>query len=55
MALKYGNLDQTLTASKAVVVHEAGAQVSGLNPGDSMTLNQALHIMTIFQLIPLKY
>lgn len=47
VALKYGSLDQVLTASKAVNIAEPGAQLCGLKSGDSMTLDQALHILLI--------
>lgn len=48
VALKYGTTDQILTASDAVIITELGAQLCGLEPGDSMTLNQALHILLIY-------
>ncbi len=44
VALKYGTTDQMLVATNAVYVDEAGAQLCGLKPGDTMTLNQALYI-----------
>ncbi len=48
VALKYGSLDQILTATKAVNINEAGAQLIGLKEGDTMTLDQALHILLIY-------
>lgn len=48
VALKYGNLEDTLTASENVIITEAGAQLCGIKPGDTMTLVQALHIMLIY-------
>lgn len=48
VALKYGSLDQVLTASKEVNITEAGAQLIGLKEGDTMTLDQALHILLIY-------
>lgn len=48
VALKYGSLDQVLTASENVIITESGAQLCGLKPGDSMTLDQALHILLIY-------
>ncbi len=48
VALKYGSPDQVLTASSETLVSEAGAQVCGLQVGDTMTLGQALHIMLIY-------
>lgn len=47
VALKYGSLDQTLTATKNIVIHESGAQLAGIKEGDKMTLAQALHISLI--------
>ncbi len=44
VALKHAAPDTVLTATDAVYVNEAGAQLCGLKPGDTMTLNQALHI-----------
>ncbi|WP_081668538.1 D-alanyl-D-alanine carboxypeptidase family protein [Butyrivibrio sp. MC2013] len=48
VALKYGSLSQTLTATDAVVISEAGAQLAGIKKGDSMTLDQALHLLLIY-------
>ena len=48
VALKYGDMEQILVATDAVVVHESGAQLAGIKPGDSMTLNQALRIMLLY-------
>ena len=45
LALKYGNLDDTLTASGNVEITEPGASLVGLNPGDTMTMSQALHAL----------
>jgi len=45
VAMKYGSMDQTLTATESVYISEAGAVLCGLKPGDRMTLNQALHIL----------
>lgn len=47
VAIKHGSTDQMLTASENVKVTEPGAVLSGLNPGDQMTLDQALHILLI--------
>jgi len=47
VALKYGSLEQTLKATDSVIITESGAQLCGLKPGDSMTLNQALHILLL--------
>lgn len=48
VALKYGSLDQILTASDEVNITESGAQLIGLKKGDTMTLDQALHILLIY-------
>lgn len=48
VALKYGSMDQELTATSSVIITESGAQLCGLKPGDTMTLAQALHILLIY-------
>ena len=48
VALKYGKLDQVLTASSDVYISESGAQLIGLKEGDQMTLDQALHLLLIY-------
>lgn len=48
VALKYGTEDQVLTATNSVVVNESGAQLCGVKAGDTMTLNQALHILLMY-------
>lgn len=47
VAIKHGSLNQTLTATKNVMIHESGAQLAGIKQGDTMTLDQALHISLI--------
>lgn len=47
VALKYGSVEQVLTATDAVNITESGAQLCGLKKGDTMTLNQALHVLLI--------
>lgn len=47
VALKNGSPEQVLTATDAVKNTEAGAQLVGLNRGDVMTLDQALHILLL--------
>ena len=47
VAIKYGSMDQTLTATDVVNITESGAQLCGLKSGDRMTLNQALHILLL--------
>ena len=39
--------DQVLTADESIYVDEAGAQMCGIAIGDTMTLDQALHLMLI--------
>ena len=48
VALKNGSLDQLLMADNDVYVTEDGAQKIGLKAGDSMTLEQALHLLLIY-------
>ena len=48
VALQNGSLDQTLTATDSVKITESGAQLCGLKAGDTMTLDQALHILLIY-------
>ncbi|MBR3761592.1 MAG: D-alanyl-D-alanine carboxypeptidase [Lachnospiraceae bacterium] len=47
VAIKYGSLDQVLTATNAVNITEPGAVICGIRAGDSMTLEQALHLLLI--------
>ncbi len=44
VALKNATPDTVLTASESIYIDEPGAQLCGIKPGDSMTLNQALYI-----------
>lgn len=46
-ALKYGNLDDVLTASENVKITEQGAVKLGLEEGDTMTMDQALHALLL--------
>ncbi len=48
VALKNGSLDQVLVADNSVIVTEDGAQKINLSAGDSMTLEQALHILLLY-------
>lgn len=48
VALKHGSLNQELTATNSVYITESGAQLCGLKSGDTMTLDQALHILLIY-------
>ena len=48
VALQNASPDMILTASDNVYLADADAQVAGLAPGDTMTLDQALHILLIY-------
>lgn len=48
LALKYGQLDDVLTASENVKIKESGAQLCGFEPGDKLTLEQVLHGLLIY-------
>lgn len=48
VAIKNGNIDMTLTATPNVKNLDSGAQAIGLNPGDTMTLEQALNILLVY-------
>ena len=48
IALKYGHLDDTLTASSNVLITEKGAQLLGIKEGDKMTLEQALNALLLY-------
>ncbi len=48
VALKKGSLDQVLRADSSVYISEDGAQVINLKEGDTMTLDQALHILLLY-------
>lgn len=48
VALKYGQLNQVLTASDAVTITESGAVLCGLKRGDTMSLDQALRILLVY-------
>ena len=47
VAIRHGSPDQMLTASENVKITEPGATLCGLNPGDQMTMDQALHILLL--------
>ena len=47
VALKYGRIDDLITASANVNITESRAQTAGIEPGDKLTLAQALHIALI--------
>lgn len=48
VALQNGTLEQVLTATNSVNITESGAQLCGLKSGDTMTLDQALHILLMY-------
>ncbi len=45
VALKHSELDMVLTASENVKITESGATLMGLEAGDKMTMDQALHAL----------
>lgn len=47
VALESASLDTVLTASSNVYMSDASAQKAGLEEGDTMTLDQALHLLLI--------
>ena len=47
VALENGSLDQVLEATDRVKITESGAATAKLKAGDSMTLDQALHILLL--------
>ncbi|MCQ2501399.1 MAG: hypothetical protein MJ117_08655, partial [Lachnospiraceae bacterium] len=48
ICMKYGNMDQVVMIQDSDVNLEAGAQLSGLQPGDLLTMNQLLHILLVY-------
>lgn len=48
VALQNAPLDKVLTATGTVNITESGAQLCGLKSGDTMTLDQALHILLMY-------
>ena len=48
VALKHGSPEQLLTAGDNVLITEPGAQLCGIKPGDTMTLEQALHVLLLY-------
>ena len=48
LALKYGNLNDTVTVSKNAIITESGAQLCGFLPGDTLTLEQALYGLMMY-------
>ena len=48
VAIENCDMDKVLTADESCVLTEPDVQKIGLNPGDTMTLDQALHILLIY-------
>jgi D-alanyl-D-alanine carboxypeptidase (penicillin-binding protein 5/6) len=48
VALQNSSTDKLLTAGDSVIIPDADAQVCGLQSGDTMTLDQALHMLLIY-------
>ena len=48
VALKYGKLDDILTASSNVQIKESGAQLCGFKEGDKATLEQVLNALLVY-------
>ena len=43
IAIKYGDLTDTLTVTEDAVITEAGATLAGIHPGDQLTMEQLLY------------
>lgn len=43
IAIKYGNLEDTVTVTEDAVIDEPGATLCGIKPGDKLTLEQLLY------------
>ncbi len=43
IALKYGDLNDMVTCTDAVLINEAGSSMAGVNPGDVISLNDLLY------------
>ena len=48
LALKYGNMDDTVTISQENVTLESGSQVAGFQAGDQVTMDQLLHCLLVY-------
>lgn len=48
LCMKYGNMDQIVTIQESDVNLEEGAQLSGLQPGDQLTMNQLLQVLLVY-------
>lgn len=47
VALKYGNLSDTVTVTDAAIINEAGSSMAGVVPGDEMSLEDLLYGLMI--------
>lgn len=43
IAIKYGDLTDTVTVTEDAVITEAGATLAGIHPGDQLTMEQLLY------------
>lgn len=48
VALKNASPDDMITVTEGARINESGATLCGLEPGDTLTLNQALHALLIY-------
>ncbi len=48
LALKYGNMDDTVTISQENITLETGSQVAGFQAGDQLTMDQLLHCLLVY-------
>ena len=48
LALKYGNMDDTVTISQENVTLESGSQVAGFMEGAQVTMDQLLHCLLVY-------
>lgn len=47
VAMENSNPDDIITVTEGAMIHESGASLCGLDPGDRLTMNQALHALLI--------
>ncbi len=48
LALKYGNMDETVTITQENVTLEEGSQVCGFQAGDKVTMNQLVNCLLVY-------
>lgn len=48
LALKYGNMDETVTITQENITLEEGSQVCGFQAGDKVTMDQLLHCLLVY-------